>query len=843
MGKRVKRMVTEMSPVLPGSLTDKLRLLSDIVFIPLEEGVAVDGLGSLEVIRGVLAQTLLPELIERLDGTRTLGELIGELTEIPEEYVRTIVSLLMDWRLLRAADNAESSTEFDRTSLAFIRRHRVKAGFDPHCRETCSRFGNISVCLATSVGMVRYAEILREQLERMGLANVQIVQSGQILDSDLSTQAIIVVLDLVAADAQLRFEAAEAKRSWLLVTLDKNAKYGDIGPLFTTDPDTCSDCFEQVYWPVHATGSGHPLSHEQMACWIGLVAIEIFYILSFPELSIGARRFRRIQFQDWSTQNLDYPRIPKCAKCQSPSSLDRSGRNLSDDQINTATVFEEYVGLTSKSVLALQTINGFARSERRASTEPKEFTIFKQIPLLRGNFQLAANTLKTLQGKRSWFCRSRASLDKLAAILSLTAGIRQYDGETVRRWAANAGNLGSVELFVANLAIEGLEPGVFFYQANTHTLASFEHRADLEVSEFMARVLRRSRDELPAALVLFTGAIHRLVRKYGSFAYRLINLDAGVAIGQMHLATRALGLHSKTTQSYADDLIVTQLNLTPQEELPTGAVELSANWLQPACPVGQLQAPSTSPKGWRPACEFGGVDLDEITKRVMEESIARESDLTESWATTNSGRTDDLSGFPIVSLPRPTRHGLSVGNVLIRRRSVRRFATIPVSLEVLATALSCAEKADSRERSRLDISLDFIVLPSRIENLKPAVYQYSGKENALRELRGPLSQIELASLFVQEEFTEAPVVIWLVGDLEAACTREGTIGHRNLLRRAGVAGYAIWSASLSLDMSGSIIAGVVPGAARKLLGFDGLRRASLVAIALGYSDIKQKRTD
>src|SRR5205085_10994186 len=80
------------------------------------------------------------------------------------------------------------------------------------------------------------------------------------------------------------------------------------------------------------------------------------------------------------------------------------------------------------------------------------------------------------------------TLRELSAILMFAGGIResrQGDQQT-KRWAATAGNLGSVELYLVVRNIDGLPPGFYFYQPREHSLAAFHRReGGLKVEEFM----------------------------------------------------------------------------------------------------------------------------------------------------------------------------------------------------------------------------------------------------------------------------------------------------------------------------------------------------------------------
>ena len=75
----------------------------------------------------------------------------------------------------------------------------------------------------------------------------------------------------------------------------------------------------------------------------------------------------------------------------------------------------------------------------------------------------------------------------------------------------------------------------------------------------------------------------------------------------------------------------------------------------------------------------------------------------------------------------------------------------------------------------------------------------------------------------------------MIGNLAAACASEGAFGHRRLLLQAGMAGHRIWLAALSIGLSGSLIAGLIPGVARRQLFLDGFREASLFGVAVGSS--------
>jgi SagB-type dehydrogenase family enzyme len=425
----------------------------------------------------------------------------------------------------------------------------------------------------------------------------------------------------------------------------------------------------------------------------------------------------------------------------------------------------------------------------------------------------------------------------------MTGGARNSRSTgTVKRWAATAGNLGSVELYLAVRSVEGLAPGFYYYRPFEHSLARFERRyGALPIEEFMHRTLPPRAGSLPEALVLFTGAFHRIARKYGSFGYRLITLDAGAAISQLHVVGRTLNIKSQTAARWADDLIEEQLNLEPFEEQSTGVVALSRREELYAEAQG---IPPNSPHGLPGSSKETGYFFERSVEQVLKElywgSRMSESELRfASFEPSGTAASADEQ-LPLVSLPHPSLGGRSVGEVLLGRESVRQFAHLPVSKQQLSTMLYWAHQGDVEdwpEQHAQGHTLTFLLLADRVEGLAPGTYRYKfDPENPALQFVGPLcSPKERMELFVQSEFAAAPLFIWIAGNLLAACDRQGAFGHRQLLLRAGAAGHRLWMGASAMGVSGCLVAGLVPGVARRQLHLDGYLQASLFGFAAGYS--------
>jgi hypothetical protein len=146
-------------------------------------------------------------------------------------------------------------------------------------------------------------------------------------------------------------------------------------------------------------------------------------------------------------------------------------------------------------------------------------------------------------------------------------------------------------------------------------------------------------------------------------------------------------------------------------------------------------------------------------------------------------------------LPTPIHGGLSLGNILRQRSSVRRFTRDPVSIERLSTMLSFAQRADLDEwpGEHHGNGLNFLVLAQRVRELDAGVYEYEAAQTLL-SVRGALAPDEISQLYVQDEFALAP---------------------------------------LGLGLTGTLVAGIVSRHARKILGLDGYLKSGLLAVAVG----------
>jgi|GEM_PF-1093016 len=174
------------------------------------------------------------------------------------------------------------------------------------------------------------------------------------------------------------------------------------------------------------------------------------------------------------------------------------------------------------------------------------------------------------------FVRRPISQSELATVLEVGYGVKgrahAYGIPNFpMRAAPNAGGLQSVEVYVVAFDIEGLEPGVYYYDAGRRGLVQIDrglmrrrvHQICLFLQEWISQA---------GAMLFLTCNVEKLFWKYGKKAYRMTHMDAGVVADQFHLVATAAGLGSCLLSGMFDQEAARLLGVDGRSEFPTLAV-------------------------------------------------------------------------------------------------------------------------------------------------------------------------------------------------------------------------------------------------------------------------------
>jgi len=185
-------------------------------------------------------------------------------------------------------------------------------------------------------------------------------------------------------------------------------------------------------------------------------------------------------------------------------------------------------------------------------------------------------TLEQRRSVRSYTTGEPISLEELSQLLWAAQGItkmmekpghwpedREWFGGL--RTAPSAGALYPLEVYVAAGNVRGLEPGLYKYIPQRHSLAR-ENGRDLRGQLADAALGQRWVAECAADIVI-TAVYQRTEAKYGDRADLYVPMEVGSAVQNIYLQCEPLGLGTVVVGAFTDDDVSDVLQL-PDSERP-----------------------------------------------------------------------------------------------------------------------------------------------------------------------------------------------------------------------------------------------------------------------------------
>ncbi|AEM39776.1 SagB-type dehydrogenase domain protein [Pyrolobus fumarii 1A] len=158
------------------------------------------------------------------------------------------------------------------------------------------------------------------------------------------------------------------------------------------------------------------------------------------------------------------------------------------------------------------------------------------------------------------------SLEQLSTLLFYAAGVRGYELGWPLRTYPSAGGLQPVEVYVNAWSVEGLEPGLYHYDAERHELCLLGEPIP---RDRLASICLDQEHAGDGSLALIITAVYaRTASKYGARGYRYIHLDAGAVVQNVYLVTEALGLATVVIGAFYDHELCNELGIDCRWELP-----------------------------------------------------------------------------------------------------------------------------------------------------------------------------------------------------------------------------------------------------------------------------------
>ena len=386
-------------------------------------------------------------------------------------------------------------------------------------------------------------------------------------------------------------------------------------------------------------------------------------------------------------------------------------------------------------------------------------------------------------------------LEALGAVLWHTAGVTDARGPVKLRASPSSGALFSTELYVAARAVAGLPPGLWHYDAEAHAL---ERLAGALPTDAALGAPSEPALHGTAAVIVATAVFRRTGHKYRDRSYRYVLADLGYALENLRLAADARGAHTDFVNRFDESRAAATLGIDEGEEGVLALVALRPRAMAMAGPATVEPAPPT-PTAERPTQpETRWV----VPPAPAEQALPLGVTSAVHLATSLRAAAPPASALPAaaappagaLALPPVAASGANVLAIIATRRSVRRFASTPLSLDALAGVL--AGMSAARSPPLLSAAVQVYVVVNAVAGLAPGAYRYESGPHTLvpRRANTDLRATAQAAAFDQDAIGGAAVVFVLaIQRATFAADPSGPArGYRHAFIEAGLVGERIY---------------------------------------------------
>lgn len=421
----------------------------------------------------------------------------------------------------------------------------------------------------------------------------------------------------------------------------------------------------------------------------------------------------------------------------------------------------------------------------------------------------------------------KMTLAGLAALLGLSYGITgavRYPQETFSyRSAPSAGALYPCEIYIAAYAVDGLDPGLYYFSVADFALKQIR---GADIAGFLGQ-----NSEKGLALSLYvTGIPYRSAWKYRARAYRYVLLDSGHLLGNLALVLKSQKLISEITYDLDDAATGLLLGLDNCRE--AGVARLDAG-----CPDG-WQADAYVGPGQIPALTGEMIAASQVSDREtcypeIEQMLAAGvpgQSLAEAAhppppviAAPGNWQPAGQANWPADSDP--------LTRTMVSRRSSRNFIPLEIPGERFKNLLALLSVTINGSLSLgppVDRHLSLGFVAGAIEGVAPGFYLLDPQARQYALVSpGKVSPLMAAVCLNQDWLKNAGVHFLFMlnpGHLDETC---GPRGYRYAMIQAGFLGQLAYLGATALGLGACGIGAIYDAEAQTLLGLSG-------GTAMGY---------
>ncbi len=398
------------------------------------------------------------------------------------------------------------------------------------------------------------------------------------------------------------------------------------------------------------------------------------------------------------------------------------------------------------------------------------------------------------------------TIDTLSRLLFHTAGITKHlrfaRGLMPFRAAACTGALYHVELYLVTGGIEGLDAGVYHYDARLHVLDR------LRSGDFRAYLADATGGEANAvdagSFLALTTTYWRNAWKYRARAYRHAFWDGGTMLANLFAMGAAGGIPMCLLLGFADEEVHRLLDVDAEKEAAVALVAISGvgqKAVAPSTPAPEPLGLETTPLS---AAEVDYPEIREMQKASSLGSGAEAREWREAGPipTTRHRGTEttlrhlDAQSSEPMELP-------DLERVIRKRGSARGFQrAASIDYRDLSAILAGSTRGLSADSLPPETTLcDPYVIANKVNGLPPGAYAFHPRACGLEILREGDFRSNARFLDLEQDLAgDAAANLYLLADLDPLLARYGNRGYRAAQLEGGLIGGSAYLASYALGL-------------------------------------------
>ncbi len=714
-----------------------------------------------------------------------------ELPFLSRESLVNVVSLLYSCGLLEDGNSPPPPTKYQDVD-AFAGRFVDVTRLNRNRSDVLQRLHNTRLAIS---GNGNTSRLLKKYLDGCGIGFVRCLDQ-----SDLQQENVNFIVGIASNEQDDLSQVFE--KAWSRGITGYHVRMAEeiiqFGPLFIPGISSCYDCMRRIHGiPI---GDGEP---EELAFYVSFAAMMVLQTitrLATIHTYNGLHEYRKTK-HGLKSELRRTARLPGCENCGI-----KNGRSLDlNDPALTAWLFHSSISLPPRFLLNCRKHQNHYKITNIALTRNRDEPYYG-LP----TFPLPPARISRDSSSRQENSNNRlVDIEDLATMLWAASGYQEDVPGSHRRIAPTGGGLESPELFAIVVSLENLHTGIYHYNGLNHSL---EKTNDVFSESLLKCALGITLTQLPACIVIGMGNIGRVHTKYGSFSYRIIGQDAGIAISYLFDVSSLLNIKVEEYRNMQDAMLgeICAVPIGDRKYIPTFAIGLGAE--RRSFSVNRNS--SSDSQLLRMVIDASGLPLNEYS------------------ASLNSSKRH-------LKIPYAIPEARDYEVAVLRRRSIRSYKDQGIPLPTMKQI--CAQGVDI-VRQRIDAGGPehmigiWVAISKPADGLTHGFYTFQPEDCELVLRREGCIEEELRQCFIQESSGASPAAIFITGNFEQALKDRGMRGYRELLSQGGVATGRILVSITDLGLAACPMGGFIEEGFRRFVGNDGYHEGVIMAITLGYSD-------